>query len=153
MYLCPYLLLCSCCCYSILQMLLMTFLLLLCCFNYLCHKIISIFCRCFMCIICHKAACLMIPLFCTCGIPVKMQNILLVLNSSIKLPTSILSEFFFPVFYGIFLSRFFIFPIFGFLMYHTLFSLFISLICIFVISSQFDICVDYLFQCDVYPFS
>ena len=121
MYLCPYLLLCSCCCYSILQMRLVTFLLLLCCFNYLCHKIISIFCRCFMCIICHKAACLMIPLFCTCGIPVKMQNILLVLNSSIKLSTSILSEFFFPVFYGIFLSRFFIFPIFGFLMYHTLF--------------------------------
>ena len=151
MYLRPYLLLCSCCCYSILQMLLVTFLLLLCCFNYLCHKIISIFCRCFMCIICHTAACLMIPLFCTCGIPVKMQNILLVLNSSIKLPTNILSEFFFVVFYGI--SRFFIFPIFGFLMCHTLFSLFISLICIFVISSQFDICVDYLLQCDVYPFS
>ena len=151
MYLRPYLLLCSCCCYSILQMLLVTFLLLLCCFNYLCHKIISIFCRCFMCIICHTAACLMIPLFCTCGIPVKMQNILLVLNSSIKLPTNILSEFFFVVFYGI--SRFFIFPIFGFLMCHTLFSLFISLICIFVISYQFDICVDYLLQCDVYPFS
>ena len=153
MYLRPYLLLCSCCCYSILQMLLVTFLLLLCCFNYLCHKIISIFCRCFMCIICHTAACLMIPLFCTCGIPVKMQNILLVLNSSIKLPTNILSEFFFVVFYGIFLSCFFIFPIFGLLMCHTLFSLFISLICIFVISYQFDICVDYLLQCDVYPFS
>ena len=151
MYLRPYLLLCSCCCYSILQMLLVTFLLLLCCFNYLCHKIISIFCRCFMCIICHTAACLMIPLFFTCGIPVKMQNILLVLNSSIKLPTNILSEFFFVVFYGI--SRFFIFPIFGFLMCHTLFSLFISLICIFVISYQFDICVDYLLQHDVYPFS
>ena len=153
MYLRPYLLLCYCCCYSILQMLLVTFLLLLCCFNYLCHKIISIFCRCFMCIICHTAACLMIPLFCTCGIPVKMQNILLVLNSSIKLPTNILSEFFFVVFYGIFLSCFFIFPIFGLLMCHTLFSLFISLICIFVISYQFDICVDYLLQCDVYPFS
>ena len=135
MYLRPYLLLCSCCCYSILQMLLVTFLLLLCCFNYLCHKIISIFCRCFMCIVCHTGACLMIPLFCTCGIPVKMQNILLVLNSSIKLPTNILSEFFFAVFYGIFLS------------------LFISLICIFVISYQFDICVDYLLQHDVYPFS
>ena len=135
MYLRPYLLLCSFCCYSILQMLLVTFLLLLCCFNYLCHKIISIFCRCFMCIICHTAACLMIPLFCTCGIPVKMQNILLVLNSSIKLPTNILSEFFFAVFYGIFLS------------------LFISLICIFVISYQFNICVDYLLQRDVYPFS
>ena len=153
MYLRPYLLLCYCCCCSILQMLLVTFLLLLCCFNYLCHKIISIFCRCFMCIICHTAACLMIPLFCTCGIPVKMQNILLVLNSSIKLPTNILSEFFFVVFYGIFLSCFFIFPIFGLLMCHTLFSLFISLICIFVISYQFDICVDYLLQCDVYPFS
>ena len=135
MYLRPYLLLCSFCCYSILQMLLVTFLLLLCCLNYLCHKIISIFCRCFMCIICHTAACLMIPLFCTCGIPVKMQNILLVLNSSIKLPTNILSEFFFAVFYGIFLS------------------LFISLICIFVISYQFNICVDYLLQRDVYPFS
>ena len=135
MYLRPYLLLCSFCCYSILQMLLVTFLLLLCCFNYLCHKIISIFCRCFMCIVCHTGACLMIPLFCTCGIPVKMQNILLVLNSSIKLPTNILSEFFFAVFYGIFLS------------------LFISLICIFVISYQFNICVDYLLQRDVYPFS